>query len=135
MKLSTQKKLAADIMGVGVGKVWFDPLRLDEIQQAITREDVKGLIKERTISQKVAFRRRRNKPKKAKRAQSRRRRPSGTKREYMNKIRKMRKHLEAVYAKGEISIESRYKLRGLAKAGQFRTLKHLQESMKVKVHK
>ncbi|MEM4532476.1 MAG: 50S ribosomal protein L19e, partial [Desulfurococcaceae archaeon] len=44
--LSLQKKLAAEILDVGVSRIWIDPSRVDEVVEAITREDIKRLIKD-----------------------------------------------------------------------------------------
>ena len=42
--LTAQKRLAADELGVGETRVWFDPEAQGEIADAITREDVRELI-------------------------------------------------------------------------------------------
>ncbi len=42
--LKAQKRLAADVMGVGKRRVWLDPDELDEIAEAITREDIRELV-------------------------------------------------------------------------------------------
>ncbi len=50
--LQLQKRIAASVLKVGLNKVWFDPTRISEIREAITREDVKELIKEKVIKKK-----------------------------------------------------------------------------------
>ncbi|TDA31707.1 MAG: 50S ribosomal protein L19e, partial [Hadesarchaea archaeon] len=52
MKLSTQRRLAASLLGVGENRIWMDPSRLEEIASAITRRDVERLIKEGAIRAK-----------------------------------------------------------------------------------
>jgi len=52
--LSAQKRLAADELDVGKGRVWFDPEAQSEIAEAITREDVRDLIDQGTIRAKDA---------------------------------------------------------------------------------
>ena len=42
--LKAQKRLAADVMGVGKRRVWLDPDEHDEIAEAITREDIRELV-------------------------------------------------------------------------------------------
>ena len=42
--LTAQKRLAADELGVGENRVWFDPEAHGEIADAITRDDVRELI-------------------------------------------------------------------------------------------
>lgn len=48
-KLELQKRLAADILKCGLTRVRFDQERLDEIAEAITREDIKRLIDDGAI--------------------------------------------------------------------------------------
>ena len=43
--LSTQRRLAASILKVGVSRVYIDPEHLDDAEEAITRDDVRSLIK------------------------------------------------------------------------------------------
>ena len=52
MNLTTQKRLAADILKVGVNRIWIDPERIDEVSGAITRDGVKQLIKDGAIRAK-----------------------------------------------------------------------------------
>ncbi len=52
MNLTTQKRIAARILKVGISKVRFDPEKLSEIKEAITKADINGLIKEGTITKK-----------------------------------------------------------------------------------
>ena len=47
--LKAQKRLAADELDVGKGRVWLDPEAQAEIEDAITREDVRELIEQGTI--------------------------------------------------------------------------------------
>ncbi|MFB6127449.1 MAG: 50S ribosomal protein L19e [Halolamina sp.] len=47
--LKAQRRLAADELDVGKGRVWFDPEEQSEIAEAITREDVRDLIDQGVI--------------------------------------------------------------------------------------
>jgi len=47
--LSLQRRLAADLLKCGIHRVKFDPERLEEIAEAITREDVRRLIEDGAI--------------------------------------------------------------------------------------
>jgi len=42
--LKAQKRLAADELDVGKGRVWLDPEAQEEVADAITREDIRELI-------------------------------------------------------------------------------------------
>ena len=44
MKLDKKKTIAARVLNVGKDRVWFNPERLQEIKEAITRQDIKDLI-------------------------------------------------------------------------------------------
>ena len=52
--LKAQKRLAADELDVGKGRVWLNPEAQEEIEDAITREDVRELIEQGTIRAKDA---------------------------------------------------------------------------------
>ncbi len=47
--LTTQKRLAAEILGVGVSRVKIDPTKISEVESALRREDIKKLIDEGII--------------------------------------------------------------------------------------
>jgi len=47
--LRAQRRMAADILDVGENKVWLDPERQGDIDDAITREDVRELVDEGAI--------------------------------------------------------------------------------------
>lgn len=49
MDLSYQRRVAAEILGVGENNIVFDETKIDRIANAITREDIKKLIKEGAI--------------------------------------------------------------------------------------
>jgi large subunit ribosomal protein L19e len=44
LKLTNQKRLAADIMKIGKSRVWIDPERSEEVEEVITRAEIRGLI-------------------------------------------------------------------------------------------
>ena len=52
MKLKTQKELSAGLLKCSKKRVIFDTERLEEIKEAITKEDLRGLIKDDAISAK-----------------------------------------------------------------------------------
>ena len=47
--LSAQKRLAADVLGVGENRIWLDPDRQGDIAEAITREDIRELVEEGVV--------------------------------------------------------------------------------------
>src|SRR5438552_17893261 len=50
MSLKSQKRLAASLLGGGLNRVWIDPEENDRVQSAITREEIKSLIREGRIN-------------------------------------------------------------------------------------
>lgn len=44
--LRNQRRLAAAILDCGENRVWIDPLHADAVAEAVTREDVRGLVKQ-----------------------------------------------------------------------------------------
>jgi len=49
MSLKSQRRLAAEILKVGETRVWIDPNRTEDVEAAITREEIKKLIHEGAI--------------------------------------------------------------------------------------
>ena len=49
MILKSQKRIAAQVLKVGINKVWLDPERIDDIKEAITKADIRSLIKSGVI--------------------------------------------------------------------------------------
>ena len=47
--LSSQRRLAAQILKVGKNRVWINPERIDDVDGAITRDEIKRLIHEKII--------------------------------------------------------------------------------------
>jgi large subunit ribosomal protein L19e len=49
LSLKSQRQLAAEIMKIGESRVWIDPERIDYVEAAITREEIKKLIHEGVV--------------------------------------------------------------------------------------
>ncbi|MBI2523402.1 50S ribosomal protein L19e [Candidatus Woesearchaeota archaeon] len=54
MQLKIQKRLAAQILKRSENNIRLDPSRLEEIKEAITKADIKSLIKDRAITERGA---------------------------------------------------------------------------------
>lgn len=52
MQLKIQKRLAAQLLKSSENNIWLDSSRLDEIKEAITKADIKSLIKDKAIKGK-----------------------------------------------------------------------------------
>lgn len=49
MSLRSQRRIAAQILKIGTNRVWIDPERLEDVEVAITREEIRKLIHEGAI--------------------------------------------------------------------------------------
>jgi large subunit ribosomal protein L19e len=42
--LRNQKRMAAQVLGIGESRVWIDPLHSEDVAAAVTRQDIRGLV-------------------------------------------------------------------------------------------
>ncbi|MEZ0393967.1 MAG: 50S ribosomal protein L19e [Desulfurococcaceae archaeon] len=135
--LSLQKRLAAEVLGVGVSRVRFDVNRVDDIADAMTREDIRRLIKDGAIWAEPAKGNSSERTKKARQQRKKgRRRGQGSrkgskgarqdeKEAWMNRIRKIRRYLKYLREHGMIDRRTYRRLYMLAKGGRFHSLASL----------
>jgi large subunit ribosomal protein L19e len=127
--VSLQKRLAAKILKVGVSRVWLDPTKRKEIEGAITRVDIKKLIKKNYI--KVL-------PEKLSKPESLRRMKRGpgsrkggkhaivpAKRKWINTVRPLRTFLRELKENQQIDSSTYKKIYKLIKGGAFRSRSHM----------
>jgi large subunit ribosomal protein L19e len=141
--LASQRRIAASVLKCGVNRVWFDPERLSDIENAISREDLRGLITDGAIKshQKKGVSRGRARIRTAQRAYGHRkgvgkrkgaigaRTPS--KRAWIQKIRAIRKALVALRDAGTIDRHLYRILYRKAAGGQFRSVAHMKAQMEI----
>ena len=137
MDLKTQKRLAAKILKIGKNRVWFDPDRLQEIKEAITKADLKALVRTLAIQAKpkkgisrfrtrkllLQKRKGRRKGKGTRKGSRTARLPA--KRSWINKIRVQRKFLKLLKSKKFINSKIYSKLYLMAKGNYFRSKRHI----------
>ena len=135
--LDVQRRLAAQIMRCGKNRVKFDPNSLDEIKEAITKADLRGLIgsgiisKQRLHNTSRFWARKRKKQKglgKQKGHGSRKGKKTARtppKRNWINKIRLQRAHLKSLRDSSLILPAPYHELYMKSKGGFFRSLRHL----------
>src|SRR6266516_4023787 len=121
MSLKSQKRLAASLLGGGLNRVWIDPEENDRVQSAITREEIKSLIREGRISllPKTGISRGRHRAKSGR-----------SKKAWVLKIRAIRRHLRWLRDKRQLSAGNYTTLLGMAKGGAFRSGSHVDEYVK-----
>jgi large subunit ribosomal protein L19e len=141
--LASQKRVVASILKCGVNRVWFDPDRLTDIENAISREDLRGLVTDGAIKarQKRGVSRGRARAKIAKRSYGhckgpgRRKGAAGarnpSKRAWIQKIRAIRKALIALRDAGTIDPHIYRVLYRKAAGGQFRSVAHMKAQMEI----
>ncbi|MFO7927262.1 50S ribosomal protein L19e [Natronomonas sp.] len=129
--LKAQKRLAADILGVGKNRVRFDPDAQSEIADAITRDDVRELIDSGVIRANEAKSNSRGRARKRqqKRAYghrkghgSRKGKAGGRqnkKDDWRSRIRAQRRELRELHDEGEIDRTQYRKLYNMASGGEF----------------
>jgi large subunit ribosomal protein L19e len=136
MSVVSQKRLAASILGVGITRVWVDPEDTDRVSSAITREEIRKLIHEGSISKlpKVGISRGRKRVRHQELRAGRHKGPGSTKgsaqhskKKWVARIRSIRLRLRSLRDKRFITTEVYRKLSLMAKGGNFRSAAHLDE--------
>lgn len=137
MDLKTQKNIVRSLFKVGKKRIKFDPEKLSEIKEAITKNDIKGLvnkkaiiIKQKTGSSRVRARKILVQKRKGRRRGIGSRKGKFTsrlnpKRSWINKIRVLRSFLKRLKNKKLINNKDYKELYLKAKGGFFRNERHL----------
>ncbi|MBT3721186.1 50S ribosomal protein L19e [archaeon] len=135
--MKIQKKLAGKIAKRSPKRVKIDPSRSEEIKEAITRADVRALIKDKAIKleQAKGISRVRAKKTQSQKAKGRRKGYGSrkgtanarlkTKKVWMNKVRLQRKFLKELKEKQKLSPENYKSLYRKSKGGFFRSKRHI----------
>lgn len=135
--MKTQRRLAADILDISPKHIKFDPEHLDEIEDAISRQDIRDLVEQGIISKKHRDHQSRSKARHKKKQKSKgRRRGKGSiksgqnarkprKRKWINKIRAQRKLLKQLKENDRIENKTYRDLYRKAKGGYFRSRRHI----------
>jgi len=147
MKLDTQKKIAASVLGCSKNRVVLDIERLEEIKEAITKTDIRSLIKDKAIKEKPIKGTSRSKANKIQ-IQKRKGLKAGhgsrkgkigarkpKKEKWMAKIRLQRKFIKELKTKDVINTKEYSELRSKSKGGFFRSKRHIKiflDKLKVK---
>ncbi|MBX4196609.1 hypothetical protein KW805_03400 [Candidatus Pacearchaeota archaeon] len=131
MNLEKKKSLTARTFGVGKARITFNTGRLDEIKEAITKQDIRDLVASKAITIKPISGRKAVVKRKSRRGMGKiRQRPGNRKQEYVQITRKLRSYLAQAKAKGKLPLDKYYLLRKEIRARAFRDLSHMKERMK-----
>ena len=136
MSVVSQKRLAADLLKVGLSRVWVDPDDTDRVSSAITREEIRKLIHEGSIKKlpQKGISRGRKRTRRKELLAGRHKGPGSIKgivtrrkRRWILRIRSVRRRLRTLRDKRFITTDVYRKLSLMAKGGTFRGAAHLDE--------
>jgi large subunit ribosomal protein L19e len=137
MRLKVQKRLAAQILKCSEKKIKFDSTRLDEVKEAITKADIRGLIGRGAITKKsvkgvskVRARKRKEQRRKGRQKGFGSRKGKRTarlpkKRAWANKVRIQRDFVQHLRDKKAISAKDYQNIYMKIKGGFFRSKRHI----------
>ncbi len=140
--LSSQRRVAAQVLKTGFNRVWIDPERGEDVEAAMTRDEIRRLIHEGVISAlpKTGVSRGRNRvllAKKRKGRKSGQGSRTGTsharvsqKQAWMSKIRALRKRLRLLKTKKIIPEHSYQDLYKMAGSGRFESVADMERYLK-----
>lgn len=137
MELNIQKKLASKVAKKSSKKIKLDQSRLEEIKEAITKSDIRGLIKDgaiivqkdKGVSRARAKKINKQKAKGRRKGQGSRKGKANArlsdKQKWMDKIRLQRQFLNDLKSKDKLEKETYKNLYRKAKGGFFRSKRHI----------
>lgn len=126
MNLKKKKKLAARTLHVGTDRIVFS--RVDEIKEAITKQDIRELFNSGAITIKQEKgRKKKEKRKTRKKAGKIKMRVNTRKQEYVKLTRKLREYVRQLLFQSKIDKEQYKILRKQIKSKIFRSKSHLKE--------
>lgn len=132
MKLTNKKELVARTLGIGKDRIVFNSERLNEIKEAITKQDIRDLLQSKAIAIKqVRGRKTIVKRKNRRRKGSIRKIVRDSKRDYIILTRKLRNYITELRNKGKMSKEMYSQLRKEIKAKSFKDKSHLKERINI----
>jgi len=144
VSLRSQRRLAAEILKVGEGRVWIDSNRTEDVEAAITREDIRKLIHEGVIQRlpEQGVSRARARVLREKKKKGLRKGPGGKsgsnrarvskKEAWMKKIRPLRKKLRELKNSRAISENVYRQLYNMAGSGIFASAADLERFIKTR---
>lgn len=130
MQLAKKKALAARILGVGKARILFSTQSLNEIKEAITRQDILDLHKSGAITIKEVKGRLKNEKRKHRRGRGKvKKKVKNSKQVYVKLTRKLRTNAKFLLKTGKIDKEKYRNIRKMIKASRFKSKRHLNESL------
>lgn len=141
--LASQRRLASEILKIGQNRVWIDPDRVDDVEGAITREEIRKLIHEKIIIRRPekSVSRSRAKLVREKKRKGRRTGPGShggsgyasavpKKELWMRKIRSLRRKLRELKASHVITEKTYTQTYRMAGSGRFESIADMERYLK-----
>ncbi len=145
--LSNQRRIAANVLKIGVNRIWLDPEEKEGIADATTRNDIRDLLESGAIRAKpkkgVSRARARQRDEKRKYGHggtghgSRKGRKGARtprKREWITKIRALRSRLKELRADGTLPPNVFCKVYRKAKGGEYKSVAHMNAYLMAQGH-
>jgi len=130
MNLSKKKLLAVRTLKVGKERIMFVQSRLAEMKEAITKQDIRDLVKDGAIVIKEIKGRTKNKKRKTRRSTGNIRKKIKTrKKDYVALTKKLRVFVEHLEKSGKITKDEKKELRKRIRNKDFRSKANLKEHM------
>ena len=129
-RMKSKKELAAKALKVGKERIKFVNARLDEVKEAITKQDMRDLADSGAIIIKTIKGRKTNIKKKNRRKTGKVRKKVNTRKEdYVKITRKLRKHVKLLKKQGSLSKEESKLIRKQIRNKSFRSKANLKEAI------
>lgn len=143
MTLRAKRALAAKVMRIGATRVHFDPERLAEIEEAITRENIRTLIRDtaiwaapvRGVSRGRVQRRRVRRGRRAGSKKGRQGARGSRKDLWVARVRALRRYLRVLRDRGDITSETYRQFYLQVKGGQIRSVRHLRDLARLHIRR
>ncbi len=125
MNLKKKKALAARTFGVGLRRIEFIEPRIEEIKEAITKQDIRDLQKDGAIVIKNIKGRKKGVKKRNRSVGNVRKKVNKRKEEYVKMTRKLRKYVSEI--RGKLTENERKDIRKKIRNKFFKSKSHLKE--------
>ena len=130
MNLKGKKRIAAETLKVGKERIIFNKNRLDEIKEAITKQDIRDLKSSGAISLKEIGGRRKIEKRKTRRRSGKIKVKVGhRKQEYVKLTRKLREYLKELKKQDKIDHETYKESRKKVKDSSYKSKRNLKENL------
>lgn len=127
MKLDKKKSLAARTLGVGKERIVLVQSRLDDIKEAITKQDIRDLVEDKAIVIKEVKGRKKVKKSNKKSTGNIRKKVNKRKKKYVTITRKLRNYVKELQKQGILSKDQVKEIRKRIRNKDFKSKANLKE--------